>query len=374
MLKAAGLPVYERLQVHGYWNLGGGKMSKSLGNVVEALRLAETYGRDAFRYFVLREMPFGQDATFSEDALVDRLNADLANDLGNLVARATTMIVSFGPAAAPAPGAPPAAPPGMAGPAILAEAVERARAEVEAAMADFAFHRALAAIWELVGALNRLIDAEQPWALAKRPERRADLAGVLAALAEGLRVLGILLEPFVPDAAGRVRAALGDAEPPALQRAGWGHGPGPLDLGRVQKLSGLFPRVERGAPPGAAGGAPRAAPAPAPAVAPRITLDEFKRVDLRVAEIVAAEPVPRSKKLLKLTVRVGEETRTLVAGIAQHYGPDDLRGRKVVVVANLEPATLMGVTSHGMVLAGSADGTLALLSPDRDLPPGAVVR
>jgi methionyl-tRNA synthetase len=369
MLKAAGLPVYRHLNVHGYWLLGGGKISKSVGNVVEALRLSEKYGRDVFRYFVLREMPFGLDATFSEEALVERLNADLANDLGNLVSRATTLIVTHASRGAAARGR--VLRPDLA----LANAFDQARQAVDEAMAEFAIHRALTAIWEFIAAVNRYVDATQPWALAKDPAQEDRLVDVLVTLAAALRGLGIVLEPFLPDAAARVREAMGDTARPALDAAvigRLGEIP-PHDLGKVRRLSGLFPRIE--APrAGAAAPATPGAAAPAPPAPGRISIDEFRRVDLRVAEVVAAEPVPRSRKLLRLTVRLDDETRTLVAGIAEHYAPAALVGRKVVVVANLEPATLMGVTSDGMVLAGSAGEALALLTLDRDLPPGAKVR
>ncbi|HEY7140461.1 MAG TPA: methionine--tRNA ligase [Methylomirabilota bacterium] len=355
----AGLPGFARLRVHGYWTLGGGKISKSVGNVVEALALTRKYGNDAFRYFVLREMPFGQDANFTEDALVERLNADLANDLGNLVSRATTMIVNFGPQVADT------APATDAAEREVQERAGRTTRAVAEAMEAFAIHAALVEIWSFIGAVNRYIDAARPWALAKDPAQRPRLAAVLATLAGALRYLGVVLEPFVPAAAARIRAAAGDARPPSLAHAAMGVA-GAGD--RVERLSGLFPRVDTKAP-AAAGAA-----APAASASDRITIDEFKRLDLRVAEVVAAEAVPKSKKLLKLTVRLGAETRTLVAGIAEHYRPEALVGRKVVVVANLEPATLMGVTSNGMVLAGSAGETLALLALDRDLPSGAKVR
>jgi methionyl-tRNA synthetase len=372
MLKAAGLlrdeasggaslPGFARLRVHGFWTLGGGKISKSVGNVVEALALTRKYGNDAFRYFVLREMPFGQDASFSEEALVDRLNADLANDLGNLVSRATTMLVNFGPQAA---GATPA--PELPDREIRDRAAATSSA-VAQAMDEFAFQRALVEIWSFIGGLNRYIDASQPWTLAKDPGKRARLATVLVTLADALRYLGIVLEPFLPEAAARIRATIEDTRRPALANAVMGRTD---ELGPVRRLSGLFPRVDVKAAP--AGSPPAGAPSEGPTA--RITIDEFKRLDLRVAEIVAAEAVPKSKKLLKLTVRLGEEPRTLVAGIAEHYRPEALVGRKVVVVANLEPATLMGVTSNGMVLAGSAGEALALVALDRDLPSGAKVR
>jgi len=358
MLKAAGIPLYTHLNVHGYWTLSGQKISKSVGNLVEALALKDKYGNDALRYFVLREMVFGLDADFSEEGFVTRLNADLANDLGNLVSRATTLIVNLGQGVVPAAGE------ATAAETAIAAGWERARADVAQAMDTFAFHRALAAVWEFIGTLNRYVDTEQPWALAKAPEKAGRLKTVLYTLAESLRVLGIVLAPFVPDAAGKIRGALGQSGEPKLADAQWGR----LAAGTpVQKLSGLFPRVDDKKP--------AATPVQnAPAAGSTIKIDDFGKVELRVAEVVAAEAVPKSKKLLKLTVSLGAEQRTLVAGIAEHYAPADLVGKKVVVVANLEPAKLMGVESNGMVLAASAEGKLAVLTLDRDLPPGAKVR
>jgi methionyl-tRNA synthetase len=362
MLKAIGVPVYRHLNVHGYWGLGGGKMSKSVGNVVEALALTEKYGNDAFRYFVMREMVFGLDADFSEEAFVARLNADLANDLGNLVARATTLVATLAGGRVPAAGAGPPDP----GVEAVRAAFEHAVADAGRAMEEFAFHRALGAIWDFIGAVNRFVDAAQPWAVAKQAGPRARLDDVLYALAESVRLLGIVLAPFLPEAAARIRAAVGQHAAPSLADATWGRlAPGTP----VTKLTGLFPRVGTNvATPGE-----RARPAAA-AAPPRVTIEDFGKLDLRVAEVVAAEPVPKSRKLLKLTVSLGEERRTVVAGIAEHYQPGDLVGKRIVIVANLEPATLMGVESRGMLLAGAADGKLAVLTPDRDLPPGAKVK
>ena len=357
MLKAAGIPLYRHLNVHGYWTLGGQKISKSVGNLVEALALKEKYGNDAFRYFVLREMVFGLDADVSEEAFVGRLNADLANDLGNLVSRVTTLIVNLNRGGVPEPGQPSAAEEG-----VLA-AFTKAKADAAIAMEEFAFQRALAAMWEFVGVVNRYVDATQPWALAKDASKRERLSAVLYTLAESLRVLGIVLAPFLPDAATKIRAGLGQPGEPKLVDAVWGRlAPGTT----VQKVSGLFPRVDVPTKPGAG-------ELEAVTAAPRIKIDEFGKIELRVAEVVAAEPLPKSKKLLKLTVSLGEEQRTLVAGIAEHYTPAELVGKKVVVVANLEPAKLMGVESNGMVLAASSAGKLAVLTPDRDLPPGSKV-
>jgi len=363
MLKAAGLPVYAGLQVHGYWNLGGGKMSKSIGNVVEAFELIDKYGHDAFRYFLMREMTFGLDASFSEEALVARLNSDLANDLGNLVSRATTMITNFAHGVVPDQGDP--------GPeaAVVRETLARVRRDVDEAMREFAFQRALVAIWEFIAIVNGYVDAVQPWALARDPARRARLHGALYTLAESLRCLAILLDAFLPEAAAKIRGGL-DLEPQALDALEWGRlKPGTT----VAKAPALFPRILTETIAGETrekGSTTMSAPGP-----PHVTIDDFGRLELRVALVLAAEPVAKSKKLLKLSVDVGEAApRTIVAGIAEHYGPAELVGKKVVIVANLEPARLMGVESNGMLLAGATDGKLAILSLDRDLPPGARVK
>jgi methionyl-tRNA synthetase len=366
LAQALGKPpealLYRHLNVHGYWTLGGHKISKSVGNLVEALALKDKFGNDAFRYFVMREMVFGLDADFSEEALVGRLNADLANDLGNLVARATTLLAKAEPSEQPA--------------LALAEGDHEVRITagevrhaVELAMEEFAFHRALEAIGEFVSVLNRYIDRNRPWELAKDPSKIGQHNRVLATLADALRFLGIVLAPFLPDAAAKIRRAVGDSREPALANAVVGR---VNTIPMVERLSGLFPRVEEAKPPAAPAAATADAMGPrAPAL--RLPVSEFGKLDLRVAEVVAAEPVPKSRKLLKLTVSLGTEQRTIVAGIAEHYAAADLVGRKIVMVANLESATLMGVESQGMLLAGSSGDRLAILTLDRDLPPGAKV-
>ena len=368
MLKAAGRPLYRHLNVHGYWTLGGRKISKSVGNLVEALALKDTYGNDAFRYFILREMVFGLDADFSEEALVGRLNADLANDLGNLVSRVTTLIVNFG-------GIRRGWQAGDVG--ELETRLERRSAQVirdvAAAMDEFAFQRALTAIWAFVGSVNGYVDTTQPWALAKDETQRTRLDVVLYALGESLRFLGIILTPFLPDAATKIRVGLGQSGEPTLADAVWGR----LTAGtRVQKVSGLFPRVDDKNKSDLGNGATSTSGRPPSRhsdPAALATISDVGKLELRVAEVLTAEPVPKSKKLLKLTVSLGGEPRTLVAGIAEHYAPAELVGKKVVVVANLEPVKLMGIESNGMVLAASTEGKLAVLTVDRDLPPGATI-
>ncbi len=359
MLHAAGIPLYQRLNVHGYWSLGGGKMSKSVGNVVEAFQLTEKYGHDAFRYFLLREMNFGLDATFSEEALVGRLNADLANDLGNLASRATTLLSRFG-AIKEAGGRP--APEDQQ----IRVLAEETRSVVDHEMATFAFQKALAGIWEFIGAVNRYVDTAAPWELAKDPAKRPRLERVLCTLADALQFLGIILDPFVPDAAAKIRGALGFTKQPRLEDAVVGR---LTSVPAVQKMAALFPRIEAKVSEEARPAAPVASSGPV-----KIPMDDFMKVELRVAEVLAAERVPKSKKLLKLTVKVGDETRTVVAGIAEQYEPEPLVGRKVVIVANLQPATLMGVESNGMVLAASHAGTVSLLTLDKDVPPGSKVK
>jgi methionyl-tRNA synthetase len=367
MLKAAGIPLYRHLHVHGYWSLGGSKMSKSIGNVVEAFQLTDKYGHDAFRYFLLREMSFGLDASFSEEALVERLNADLANDLGNLVSRTTTLIAAAGPIGR-------VTAPLEAADREIVEAAAAARVAVEQAMRDFAFQKALAGLWAFIGTVNRYVDGSAPWALAKDPARRPRLERVLCTLADSLGFLGILLDPFLPDAARKIREGLGRGEVPVLADAVVGR------LGavpRVSRVSGLFPRVDTkaprsGTPQGEGRG--QAEGSGSEGSGGKIPIADFQKVELRVAEVLAAERLPKSKKLLNLTIQVGDETRTLVAGVAEHYEPASLVGRKVVIVANLQPATLMGVESNGMVLAASHEGTVSLLTLDKDVPSGSRVK
>src|SRR5258707_685209 len=311
------------------------------------------------------------DALFSEEAFVDRLNADLANDLGNLASRASTLIAATGPVAQ-------VTAPVEAADREIAIAAAEARATLEQAMEEFAFQKALGGIWAFIGAVNRYVDTSAPWALAKDAAKRPRLERVLCTLADSLGFLGVVLEPFLPDAARKIREAIGAPGPLALEAAVVGRlGSGP----RVTKISGLFPRVDTKSPStlspqgrGPGEGSKVEGIKGEGAEGARIPITDFQKVELRVAEGLAAERVPKSKKLLKLSIRVGEETRTLVAGVAEHYEPAALVGRKVVIVANLEPATLMGVESNGMVLAASHEGTVSLLTLDKDVPSGSKVK
>ncbi|MBI5186726.1 MAG: methionine--tRNA ligase [Nitrospinae bacterium] len=356
MLEALGLPLPESIFAHGWWTINGRKMSKSLQNVVEPNQLVDEFGAEPIRYFLLREVPFGLDGDFSRHALIGRINSDLANNLGNLFSRALQMIMKFSGGEVPAPGA--------AGEGD-AELKSIAGGIVEGLNAQYqvlAFSKILASIWHLVDFSNKYIVVNEPWSLAKSDEKRARLNTVLYNVAESLRITAVLIYPFMPQTAGRMLDQLGlktDAsgvDPGSLKE--WGGLPSGL---KVNLGDALFPRIdEKRAKKILAGAEPAALPDQATEEKDRITIEDFMKVDLRAGVIREAERIEKSKKLLKLKVDIGSETRQVCAGIAESYAPEDLLGKKIILVANLQPAKLMGIESQGMVLAASAGDRIIL--------------
>ena len=367
MLRAAGIPVYQHLNVHGYWLMDEAKMSKSRGRVLSPLELADKYGLDALRYFLLREMAFGLDANFSEEALVSRLNADLANNLGNLLQRTLGMVGRYLDGRIPALGDP-----ATEADRELQRAAEALSGRVAAAMEGFAFHKALEAIWEFLDVANRYIDGQKPWELAKRD--RPALSRVLGFTCEALRLVGLHLYPFMPPTAEKIWARLGIADSLAEARLASTGRWGAIRLETARQGEALFPRVETAAPEASAP-APAAKAEAAPEASDELTIEDFRRLDLRVAQVLTAHAVPGSKKLVELRVTTGAEERTIVAGILLDYPPADLVGKQIVVVANLKPSKLMGVESRGMLLAATgADGKLVLVTPERSAEIGSRVK
>ena len=379
-LMAAGLKPPQRVIAHGWWLMGGAKMSKSVGNVARYQDYVDVFGLDALRYFVMREMPLGADANFSDEGVLTRFNADLANDLGNLVSRTTTMIHRYSGGIVPESPAAAREPLDLE----LEGQIARAIAGVVRNFETFQITVALQDTWDLIRSVNQYIVKREPWSLAKRPEAKALLDATLYHSADALRVTAALVDPVMPQAAARIRTMLG------IPQESWqGLKAGTLPPGtRLGATEPLFPRIDktveelRGmtspdqpSQPSPTDAAPVSVAPPAPKTDSRLTIDEFMKVELRVAKVLAAEAVPKSKKLLKLTVDTGQDQRTIVAGIAEAYQPEQLIGRTIVIVANLQPAKLMGIESNGMVLAGSIDGGKPMLVGfDQEIQPGARVR
>jgi len=368
-LMSAGIKPPHRIIAHGWWLMGGAKMSKSIGNVARYQDYAEAFGVDALRYFVMREMPLGQDANFSDEGILTRYNADLANDLGNVVSRTTTMVHRYSSGTIPEthrPGSDELD-------AVLENQLNATVAAVRQDFEAFQISLALQRIWELIRSVNQYIVKREPWALAKDPDRRPQLEATLYHASDALRVTAALVDPVMPGTAERIRRMLGIPQEPWTNLSAGTLQPGT----RFGPTEPLFPRIEktleelRGmSTQDASQTSGQTAPEDA-----RISIDEFMKVDLRVAKVLEAEAVPKSKKLIKLKVDTGRDQRTIVAGIAEAYQPEQLVGRTIVVVANLQPAKLMGIESNGMVLAGSPDGGKPILVAfDQDVPAGSRVR
>ncbi len=373
MLMALDLPLPKQVYGHGWLLFGdGSKMSKSKGNVVDPVILCERYGVDAIRYFLLREIPFGSDGTFTNEALIGRINSDLANDLGNLLSRTGAMAQKYFGGVLPAEREHDPVDDN------LVEMASALKAKVEESMDKYQFSAALADIWRLVARTNKYIDETAPWALGKDESKKARLATVLYHLAESLRIISILIAPFLPETAPKIQAQIGvEGELATWDAAGsWGLLPAGAAL---QKGEILFPRIDVEKEIAALNELLPHKPAPAvpekkEEPMAQITIGDFQKVELRVAKVAACEPVKRAKKLLKLTLQDGTGERTVVSGIAQFYKPEDLIGHNVVVIANLAPAVLCGVESNGMLLAADTpEGGIEVLFAD-GLPVGGRLR
>jgi methionyl-tRNA synthetase len=393
-LMAAGLPLPKKIVGHGWWLRDNQKISKSLGNVVRPYNIIDELGADAFRYFLLREMVFGQDQNYSDEAFLGRYNADLANDLGNTLSRAIKMTDTYFGGKTP---------PVSCAANELSQSAEQIVPEYLKAMDELSFQRALDAAWRLLVAVNGYIVSKEPWKKFKESGADETLSRILWSTLEAQRIVWVMMAPFMPSTTREALSRLGsDPDLIGVDALAWGQ----LPLGApVRAVDAIFPRIDIDAYIGAARrqGAikveetkPEAQPSPAPsepapeapahAGAPiettqaatpdmaKISIDQFMEIDLRVADVRAAERVPKSKKLMKMTVFTGDEERTIVAGIAAKYAPEELVGRKIVIVANLQPAKLMGVESNGMVLAASIDGEPSLLSVDAGVPAGTKVK
>jgi len=366
ILMALKIPLPKTIFAHGWWTVSGEKMSKSRGNVVDPHAVVDEFGADAFRYFLLREVPFGQDGDFSREALIGRINTDLANDLGNLLNRSLTMIERFAKGVVPEP----LATTDTELDNLLQQTAQEMLRTFDIHLGSLEFNRALEAIWSLVQLGNQYIDKSAPWKLAKRPEDRARLNTVLNTLAISLEFLIPFLYPFMPHTVGNMARQLGLKPQIDGKRINWGK----LTPGNeIAKGAPLFPRIETATK---TQGETRVDQdkQPAPASTDQITIDDFKKISLRVGKILAAERVPKSTKLLKLQVDIGAEQRQVVAGIGTKYAPEDLVGKRVVVVANLKPAKLMGVESQGMVLAAGEEEVSALLTTIEDVAPGSKIK
>ncbi|HET7615421.1 MAG TPA: methionine--tRNA ligase, partial [Bacillales bacterium] len=376
MLMALDLPLPKKIFGHGWILMKDGKMSKSKGNVIYPLMLSERYGLDALRYYLLREVPFGDDGVFTPEGFVERVNYDLANDLGNLLNRTVAMIQQYFDGEIPAYA-------GSVTPfdESLVDTVYATKDKVEQQMENMEFSVALASIWQLISRTNKYIDETQPWVLAKNGEERERLASVMAHLAESIRYVSIFIAPFMTETPKKIWHQLGIEESPltSWENLGkFGMIPGGT---KVQKGEPIFPRLDveqevahivdkmRETVPAPVKKEKKEAPE-----ASEIAIGDFSKVDLRVAEVTKVEPVKNADRLLKLQLDLGYERRQVVSGIAEHYKPEELEGKKVICVANLKPVKLRGEKSEGMILAGEDNGSLSVATIDDAIPNGTKIK
>lgn len=371
MLMSLGMPLPKKVLGHGWLVLDGGKMSKSKGNVVDPVILCERYGVDAIRYFLLREIPFGSDGTFSNEALINRINADLANDLGNLVSRTAAMADKYFGGVIPAQREK-----GEFDDELISLALESCKA-VEDEMQTLQFNNALTALWRLISKTNKYIDETAPWMLAKDEKNKNRLAAVMYNLCESIRIISILITPFMPNTAPKIQNQICN-KPELLtweSAKQWGLLP---DGAVISKGDIIFPRIELEKELEFFRQQQEKSEASAPKIEglAQIGIDDFAKVELRAAKICDCVPVKRAKKLLQLTLDDGAGTpRTVASGIAAWYKPEDLIGRKVILVANLKPATLCGVESQGMILAADcSENDVKVVFLDESVPNGAKIR
>ncbi len=362
-LMSAGLPLPKQVFGHGWWLKDEKKMSKSLGNVVRPDYLIRQFGADPLRYFFLREMTFGQDANFSDEAFLARYNADLANGLGNTFARVMAMARRYFDGKTP---------PEACGESVLRTKAEEVTARYLESMETYEFHRALEAVWELLAAVDGYVTEKAPWGLYKAEGASQRLSRIMYNCLESLRLVAVMTYPVMPSTAEKILAVLRTDRD--RQQMVWGMLPVAVSLGPDE--GPLFPRVDEKAFFAEVNVSEGQKGQEESQQDPLVSIEEFGKIKLVVGKVLTAERVPKSQKLVRLEVDLGEEQpRQIVAGIGSSYQPEELVGKLIVVVANLKPATLMGVESRGMLLAATlADGSPVLLTPEKEVPPGSGVR